>query len=107
MKRCILVSIRENVDKETSDKLLFLTLYRLPSKMKNGGLWHSKSSEALVNVCINATRDLDRYNRFKDIKPGALFDITFGVNDLNNKTYVAICEFVVNTDVYSDSDVYL
>ena len=53
MKRCILVSSRENKDKETGDELLFLTLYRLPSKMKNGGLWYPKSCEAIVTACIN------------------------------------------------------
>lgn len=36
MKRYILVDIRESEDAKTKEKLLFLTLAKLASKMKNG-----------------------------------------------------------------------
>ena len=70
MKRCILVSVRPQQDKETNDDLLFLTLFRLPNKMKNGGLWHAKKDEQLVNVCINAKHKPEEYADFLKILPG-------------------------------------
>ena len=94
MKRCILVSNRENVDKETGDKLLFLTLYKLPNRMKNGGLFHPKQNEAVINACVNGTRSADDYSKFKDVAPGAIIDVTFGLNDFTNKTFVAKLDLV-------------
>lgn len=55
MKRCILVDVRQNKDEKTGDELMFLTLVKLPSKMSNGGLWHPRQNEMIVNVCINKT----------------------------------------------------
>lgn len=46
--------------------------------MQNGGLWYSKSSEAVVNACVNKTRSAADYETFRSVLPGALCDITFG-----------------------------
>lgn len=94
MKRSMLVSIRENKDKETGDELLFLTLYKMPNKMKNGGLFHPKQNEAIINACVNKTKSPEDYEKFKTILPGSLIDVTFGLNDFNNKTFVAKLDIV-------------
>lgn len=67
MKRCILVSVRPQKDKETNDDLLFLTLYRLPNKMKNGGLWHPKKDEQVINACINAKHRPEEYKQWSSM----------------------------------------
>lgn len=107
MKRCILVDLRTNKDKETGDELMFLTLVRLPSKMSNGGLWHPKQNEMMVNVCVNKSKNKEDYEKFQQVHPGALFDITFGINDFNNKTYVATCTLVPNTNKLTPNELYL
>ena len=107
MKRCILVAVRPQKDKETNDELLFLVLYRLPNKMQNGGLWHPKKDETIINVCINAKHKPEDYKRFLDIRPGALIDVTFALNEFTNKTYVDRCELVEGTNVFEEKDLYL
>ena len=97
MKRCILVSNRQNKDEKTGDELLFLTLYRLPNKMKNDGLWFPKQNEAIINACVNKTRSPEDYEKFKQVLPGAIIDVTFGLNDFNNKTFVAKLDLIENS----------
>ena len=106
MKRCILVSCRIQKDKETNDNLMFLVLYRLPSVMSNGGLWYPKTNEAIVNVCVNETKDKQKYDQLLKINPGALFDITYGVNDFTQKTFVALCDLVPGSNLHSSVDLY-
>lgn len=107
MKRCILVDLRTNKDEKTGDELMFLTLVKLPSKMSNGGLWHPKQNEMMVNVCINKTLKQEDYEKFLKVNPGALFDVTFGINDFNNKTFVATCTLVPNSNKHTGADLYL
>lgn len=106
MKRCILVNCRTNNDKQTGDDLMFLTLYRLPTKMSNGGLWHPKANEAVINACINKTKKPEDYERFSKIMPGSLVDVTFGLNDFNNKTFVASLDLVKGTNVFNEEILY-
>lgn len=105
MKRCILVGSRTNVDKETKDELLFLTLCNLPRKMKNGGLWHPKSSEMLVTACINKSRKPEEFEKFIKLLPGTLFDVTQGINDFNGKPFVASLDVVKGTDNILDASI--
>ncbi len=107
MKRCILVSVRPQKDKETNDDLLFLTLYRLPNKMKNGGLWHPKKDEVIVNACINGKNKPEEYKNFSKILPGALIDVTFALNEFSNKTYVERVELVEGTNLFDEKLLYL
>ena len=107
MKRCILIDLRTNKDKETGDDLMFLTLSKLPSKMSNGGLWHPKQNEMMVNVCINKTKNQEDYEKFSQVNPGALFDVTFGINDFNNKTFVATCTLVPESNKHTQEELYL
>jgi hypothetical protein len=107
MKRCILVSVRKNVDKETKDELLFLTLYRLPTKMKNGGLYYPRPNESIINACINKSKAPMDFELFESLLPGVLVDVTFGLNEFNNKTFVSKCDFVPNTNLFNEEDLYL
>lgn len=107
MKRCILVDNRTSKDKKTGDDLMFLTLAKLPNAMKDGGLWHPKQADLIVNVCINKTLKAEDYEKFMQVRPGALFDITFGVNDFNGSTYVATCTLVPNTNVHKAEILYI
>ena len=100
MKRYILVDVRESEDAKTKEKLLFLTLFKLASKMKNGGLWHPKKAEQISYYCINGTKDPKKYEEFKKYLPGTLFDVQFGVNDFNGTLYIATCELVPGTNIY-------
>lgn len=106
MKRCILCYTRESEDKETKDKLLFLTLACLPSKMKDGGLWYPKKTDTLVTACINATKSPKDYQDFKMINPGALIDITYGFNEFNNSTFIAKVDLVPGTNIYKPEILY-
>ena len=107
MKRCILVDSRTNKDEKTKDELLFMTLYCLATKSKKGGLWHPKKNDAEINVCFNKTKAPHDYEAYIKCVPGALFDITFGVNDFTNKTFVATCTLVPGSNIYTEEQVYL
>ncbi len=107
MKRCILVSSRQSKDEKTGEDLLFLTLYRLPNKMSNGNLWYPKKTEAVVVACINKSKKPEVYDKFKGINPGALIDITYGINDFNNELFVANVECVKGTNVFDEKILYL
>ncbi len=106
MKRAIIVEVRESKDQKTNDDLLFIKLVRLPSKMQNGGLWYSKSSEAVVNACVNKTRSAADYETFRSVLPGALCDITFGVNDFNGKPFVAKLD-IVKSSPFKKEELYV
>ena len=106
MKRCLVVSVRESQDKETKDELLFVTCYSLPSVMKKGGLYYPKNADAIINVCINKTRAPMDYDLFKNVLPGALVDITYGINEVTNKKFVVKCDLVPGTNIYQADDVY-
>lgn len=107
MKRCILVDVRQNKDEKTGDELMFLTLVKLPSKMSNGGLWHPRQNEMIVNVCINKTNKKEDYERFAKVYPGALIDVSFAINDFNNKTFVATYTLVPDTNLLKPEQLYI
>ena len=107
MKRTMLVDIRNGKDNESGDELLFLTLYVLPTRMKNGGLWHQKKNEAIINACVNATRKPELYARLQTILPGALVDISFAINEFNQKTYVDAIVPVYEENPYTEAALYL
>ena len=107
MRRCILISTRQNKDEKTGDELLFLTLARLPNKMTNGGLWYPKKDELILNTCINKTKNPDEFENMAGVLPGALIDVTFGLNEYTNKAYVLKTDVVDATELYSEDMLYL
>lgn len=107
MKRTILISTRQNKDEKTGDELLFLTLSKLPNKMNNGGLWYPKKDELIINTCINKSRSPEEYEKMLKVLPGALVDVTLGLNEYNNKVYVVKTDVVPGTDMYTEDMLYL
>ncbi len=107
MRRCILISTRCNKDVKTGDELMFLTLSRLPNKMNNGGLWYPKKDELIINTCINKTNKPEEYEKMLKILPGTLIDVTFGLNEYNNKVFVVKTDVVEGTDVFTEDMLYL
>lgn len=107
MRRCILISTRCNKDEKTGDELMFLTLSRLPNKMNNGGLWYPKKDELIINTCINKTNKPDEYAKMLNVLPGTLIDVTFGLNEYNNKVFVVKTDIVEGTDVFTEDMLYL
>ena len=106
MKRVILVSSRTGKDKETGDELLFLTFCRLPSKMSSGGLWYPRQNELLVTACVNKAKKPLDYDAFASVLPGALFDLTMGINDFNNKPFVARFDLVPGAPTFTADMLY-
>ena len=107
MIRCIMVDLKTGKDKETEDDLLFITLCKLPNKMRNGGIWHPKISESIVNVCINKTTRPDDYVKFASTLPGTLFDVVIATNERTGKSFVASCVMVPGSNKHSVEEVYL
>ena len=107
MRRCILISTRQNKDEKTGDELLFLTLTRLPNKMTNGGLWYPKKDELILNTCINKTKNPSEFENMSRVLPGALIDVTFGLNEYTNKAYVLKTDVVDGTELYTEDMLYL
>ena len=107
MRRCILISTRQNKDEKTGDELMFLTLSRLPNKMNNGGLWYPKKDELIINTCVNKTRSPEEFEKMQNVLPGTLIDVTFGLNEYTNKAYVVKTDVVKGTDLYTADMLYL
>ena len=105
MRRCVVVSCRVGKDQKTNDDLLYLTMYRLPNIMSNGGLWYSKKEEAVISTCINKKHRPEDFEKFKNILPCTLVDVTFGINDFNNKAFVEKLEIVPGTENIFDVDI--
>ncbi len=90
MKRFVVCDIKDGQDKDTKENLVFLTMYRIPSPMKDSGkLWHTKQSEAITVACAGANRNADDYKKYKAMQVGTIVDVTFGINDFTNKAVVA------------------
>ncbi len=108
MRRCVLVSSRIGKDEKTNDELLFLTMYRLPNKMQNGGLWYPKQNEAVITACINKTKRPEDFDALKEILPCTLVDVTFGINDFNNKSFVSKIDLVKETiNLFDEKTLYM
>ena len=106
-RRCLVVSNKLGTDEKTKDTLLYLAAYRLPTKRKDGGLWYPKPTEAVINVCVNKTRDPEKFNRLSTIQLGSLVDIEFGFNEFTDKSFVSSVELVPNTSFLKDEVLYL
>ena len=107
MKRFLVTQVRQNKDKDTGDDLMFISLFRLPSRMKNGGLFYPKKEDREVTACLNKTKKPEEYQKFLNLLPGSLVDVTFGINDFNEKTFVAGMQLVGGTNVYTDDILFV
>ena len=104
MRRCVLVSSRVGEDAKTNEDVLFLTMYRLPNKMSNGGLWYPRQNEAVITTCINKARRPEEFEILSEILPCTLVDVHYSVNEFTNKSYVSKVEVVKETVNIYDAD---
>lgn len=105
MKKALVVDVRKGQDKEKQNNVLYITLYKLPSKMKDGALWHPKKDEAVVIASFSEKYAPEDYNKLQTLPLGSICDIVYGVNDFNDKTFIAKLNVVVE-GVYTDKDLY-
>ena len=105
--RCILLSVREQKDANTGEDLIFATAYRLPSRMKNGGLWYPKKDETYYTRCVKKNSNPEDYEYLLKLMPGCLVDVEMGLNEFTEKTYVASMKLVKGTDIYDEATLYL
>lgn len=90
MKRYVVCDIKDGQDKDTKENLVFLTMYRIPTRMKQSDkLWHTKQAEAISVACAGEKRNADDYKKYKAVKVGTIVDVTFGINEFTNKAVIA------------------
>ena len=107
MKIGILLSVREQKDKDTGEDVLFATAYALPSKWKDGVLWYPKKEDSTYVRCVKKENNPEEYEYLSKLLPGCLVDITLGLNEFTNKTFVASMKLVKGTDVYDEATLYV
>ncbi len=107
MGRCLLVSNRVGEDKQTHADMLFMVAYKMPTVTSNGTLWYPKKEESMVNIVVRKDKDPMKYDALKGVKPGALIDVTFAVNDATGKVFVASYDVVPNTDKHDQKVLFL
>ena len=75
--------------------------------MKNGGLYSPKQSDAVITTCINKEKRPEEFDVLKEILPCTLIDVTFGINDFNNKSYEVKLDLVKETvNIFDEGILY-
>ncbi len=107
MGRCLLVSNRVGEDKQTHADMLFMVGYKMPTVTKNGTLWYPKKEESMVNIVVRKDQNPMQYDALKSVKPGALIDVQFAVNDTTGKVFVLSYDLVPNSDKHDAKTLFL
>lgn len=105
MKKVLLVQARISEDKKTKERLLFVTFVNLPTKnAQTGNIWYPKNDELTTVSCFGEDRAPELYGLLRKATPGTLCGLTYGVNDFNNRLFVANVEIL--KEGYTDADIY-
>ncbi len=105
MKKVLLVQARVSEDKKTKERLLFVTFVNLPTKnAQTGNIWYPKNDELTTVSCFGEDRAPGLYALLRKANPGTLCGLTYGVNDFNNKLFVANVEIL--KEGYTEADIY-
>ena len=105
MKKVLLVQARISEDKKTKERLLFVTFVNLPRKnAQTGNVWFPKNDELTTVSCFGEDRAPTLFALLRKAIPGSLCGLTYGVNDFNNKLFVA--DVKVLKEGYTESDIY-
>ncbi len=107
MSRCVVCSNRVGKDKLTNEEIRYISAYRMPTYTSNGTLWYPKSTEAIVNVVIRKNQSPKAFDDFKDVLPGAILNVVFGVNDFTQKVYVQSYDLIPGSNLHKAEDLYL
>lgn len=107
MVKAILVAKREYIDEKTQDHIMYLTLYEMGKKTKDGNaIFNKRPSDAIINTAINKTKKPQTYSDFQQIHPGSLINVYYEVSD-SRKAYIKSMELVPGTNLYKPEDLYL
>ena len=104
MKKVILAQARVAEDKQTKERLVFVTFINLPTKTSQGKVWYPKSDDLCTISCFGEDRTPALFGLLRKAVPGTLCGVTFGVNDYTGKTYIADVEIL--KEGYTESDIY-
>lgn len=104
MKKVLLVQARVSEDKKTKERLLFVTFVNLPTKNAQGNIWYPKNDELITVSCFGEDRAPALFALLRKAIPGTLCGLTYGVNDFNNKLFVANVEIL--KEAYTEADIY-
>lgn len=107
MGRCLVVSNRVGEDKQTHADMLFMVAYKMPTVTSKGTLWYPKKDESVINIVVRKDTDPMRYDALKAVKPGALIDVTFSVNDTTGKVFVMSADLVAGSDKHDAKVLFL
>lgn len=107
MSRVLVCSCRVGEDKETHDSVLYLTCWKMPTYTSRGLLWYPKKDESLVNIVVRRSEKPQTFEQFRSVKPGALLEVFYGVNEATAKAFVDRFELIPGTDVHKVEDLYL
>lgn len=103
MKRAVIVSVRESVDKKTSENVVWTTLAQMPQKGKNGNVYYPMSNKILLVTSAGEVRSPDKFTKYKKFKIGDIVDVHMAINNNNDTVYVSDLE-LVKESTYKESD---
>lgn len=107
MSRVLVCSSRVGEDKKENDQVLYISTWKMPTYTSKGFLWYPKKDESIVNIVIRRSQNPQSFEQYKTIKPGALLDVYYAVNETTAKAYVDRFELIPGTDVHKIEDIYL
>lgn len=105
MKRAMVMSVRATVDKKTNENVVYVTLFDMGNRNKDGVIFTARSSEAVKTAFANEVRNPEKYAKYKALTIGSLCTMDLGVNDFDGKVYVSNLELVKKSP-YSLDDIY-
>lgn len=106
MKRYILVSKKLGQNKEKTEMVVYVTLAKLPTKMKEDkGLYYPKKDDLLLSTALN--KDNASFLDFANANEGCLVDVDFKVNEFTMKPTISSMTIVPGTNIFTAADLYL
>lgn len=105
MKRAMVMSVRQTVDKKTNDKVVYVTLYDMGNRGSNGTIFSAKSGEAVRTAYANEKRTPEKYAKYCELTVGSICSMDLGVNDFDGRVFVSNLE-VVQSSPYTLDDIY-
>lgn len=108
MNRCILVSKRMGKNKEKTEDVIYLTLAKLPSKMKDGvTLFYPKKEDLIISTAVTAKSTNADFVEFANALEGCLVDVAYNLNPYTMKPVISSMKTVPGSDAFTTTDLYL
>ncbi len=103
MKRAIVVTVRESLDKKTSENVVWVSLVQMPQKRNDGKVYYPMSNKLLLVTSAGEVRSPDKFSKYKKLKIGDVVDVHMDINDNTDTIFVSNLE-LVKESTYKDSD---